>query len=118
MGDEHMSDEYIAGPPANGPGAAALLAAAMGAFVLGVVALAGDWSPGLARALTFWKPTGPLSGVTDVAIILWLASWLLFARLWARRNVNLRRISVLATLLFIVGLLLTFPPFMDLVQGK
>ncbi|HZZ39845.1 MAG TPA: hypothetical protein VFE06_11990 [Acidobacteriaceae bacterium] len=113
-----MSNEQVAGPPANGPGAAALLAAAIGGFILGVLALTGDAFPSLARALTFWRPTGPLSGVTDIAIIVWLASWLVLSRLWVRRNLNLHRISLLAALLFIVGLLLTFPPFMDLLQGK
>ena len=115
----HMSDEQaMPSPPANGPGAAAVLAAAIGACILGVVALAADSFHGVARALTFWKPTGPLSGVTDVAIVVWLASWLVLSRLWARRTLDLRRISLVAALLIIVGLLLTFPPFMDFVQGK
>jgi len=113
-----MGDEQPASLPANGPGAAALLAAAIGGFTLGVVAFVGDASSGVARALTWWKPTGPLSGVTDVTIIVWLASWLVLSRLWARRTLDFRRISLLAVLLFIVGLLLTFPPFMDFLQGK
>lgn len=112
-----MSEE-AAGAPANGPGAAALIAAAIGACTLGVLALAGDAVTGIAHALNFWNPTGPLSGVTDLAIGVWLLSWFALSRLWASRNLPLRRINLAAAVLFGVGLLLTFPPFMDLLQGK
>ncbi|MEO7066731.1 MAG: hypothetical protein ABI114_07465 [Rhodanobacter sp.] len=113
-----MENDQSVSLPANGPGAAALLAAAIGGFTLGVAALAGDAFSGVAQALTWWKPTGPLSGVTDVTIIVWLASWPLLSRLWARRTLDFRWVSLLSALLFIVGLLLTFPPFMDFLQGK
>jgi hypothetical protein len=113
-----MSDKLVATPPANGLGAAALVAASIGVFLLGVLAVAGDALPTLARALTFWKPTGPLSGVTDIAVIGWLISWGVLARLWMRRNLPLRWINLAAALLFTVGLLLTFPPFMDFLQGR
>jgi hypothetical protein len=112
-----MSDE-LAAPTANGPGAAALVAAGIGCFALGVLALAGDASPGVAHALNFWNPTGPLSGVTDIAILVWLLTWFVFSRLWAVRNVRMVRVNLTAAALFILGLLLTFPPFMDLLQGK
>ena len=102
----------------NGAGAAAILAAALGCFFLGVLSLAGDASPAVASALIFWKPTGPLSGVTDVSIIIWLLAWYILNRLWARRAVDLRKINTAAILLFAGGLLLTFPPFMDVLQGK
>ena len=112
-----MTDD-LASPPANGPAAAALLAAGIGGFTLGVLALAGDAFRGVARALNFWNPTGPLSGVTDVAIVVWLISWFVLARLWAGRNLRLGRINLIAAGLFTAGLLLTFPPFMDLLQGR
>jgi hypothetical protein len=102
----------------NGPGAAAILAAAGGCFALGVLALAGDASPSIAAMLKVWKPTGPLSGVTDGAIILWLALWFILNGLWRRRNLNLARINLASVVLFVGGVLLTFPPFMDLLQGK
>jgi hypothetical protein len=37
---------------------------------------------------------------------------------WGGRNVELGRVNALAAGLFILGLLLTFPPLMDLLQGK
>ena len=88
---------------ANGPGAAAVLAAAIGGLSLGVFALAADAFPALARVLNLWNPTGPLSGVTDIAIIVWLVSWFALSRRWVRRNLNLQRINLVAALLFLQG---------------
>lgn len=105
-------------PVPNGAAAAALLAAGLGCFVLGVVAVAGDGSHALARLLTFYRPTGPLSGVTTVAIVCWLAAWGVWHRMWKGRTVALGRISAVAWVLLGLGLLLTFPPFGDLLLGK
>lgn len=102
----------------NGAAAAALLAAGIGTFTLGIFALASDAFAWIARVLNLWKPTGPLSGVTSLAIAVWLLSWLALSRRWAAREVDLRRIIRIVASLFIGGLLLTFPPFMDLLQGK
>jgi hypothetical protein len=102
----------------NGPGAAAILAAGIGSLALGVFAFAGDASPPILRAFNFWNPTGPLSGVTGTAIVVWLVAWFALARNWNARNVNLARVNVSAFVMLIAGLLLTFPPFMDLLQGK
>jgi hypothetical protein len=111
-----MGEEQTTRP--NGSAAAALLSAAIGGFALGVFALAGDAFPGLARAFTVWRPTGPLSGVTGAAIIVWLMTWIELSRHWAGRDLDFRRINRAALVLFVGGLLLTFPPFMDLIQGK
>jgi len=102
----------------NGTGAAAILAAGIGSAALGVLALAGDASPAISRALVFWQPTGALSGVTTCAIVVWLLAWLGLSRRWAERNVNLTWVTLTAFVLLGVGLALTFPPFMDLLQGK
>ncbi len=102
----------------NGPGAAAILAAGLGSLALGVFALAGDASPPIRLALNVWNPTGPLSGVTTGAVIVWLVAWFALARAWGRRSVNLARVNTAAFIMLIAGLLLTFPPFMDLLQGK
>jgi hypothetical protein len=102
----------------NGRGAAAVLAAATGCFALALLALAGDASPSIAAALNFWKPTGPLSGVTDVAILLWLAAWFLLSRRWGGHDVNLVRINLVSFATFAAALLIVFPPIMDFLQGK
>jgi hypothetical protein len=85
---------------------------------LGVLALAGDAYPPVARALNVWKPTGPLSGVSDLAIIVWLLVWLVLARAWARRTVKWGMVKAASIAMLAAALLLTFPPFMDLLQGK
>ena len=102
----------------NGPAAAAILAAGMGCFILGILAVAGDGSKHLATLLTFYKPTGPLSGVSTVAIIVWLVAWLVLARLWKTKAVALAKVNTAAFVLLGIGLLLTFPPFADLLLRK
>jgi hypothetical protein len=56
----------------NGTGAAAILAAGVGSLALAVLALASDKLALIKRFLTFYNPTGPLSGVTTTAILIWL----------------------------------------------
>ena len=102
----------------NGRGAAAVLAAGIGSIALALLALVGDASRTVSSALNFWNPTGPLSGVTDVAILIWLAAWLLLSRLWVMRDVNLARINVISFAMFAAAILITFPPVMDFLQGR
>ena len=112
------ADGAAPGQIPSGPGAAAILAAGLGSLALGVFALAGDAWPRLGHAFIVWPPTGPLSGVTLGAIVVWLAAWLALSRLWREREINLARVNAAAFLMLAAGLLLTFPPFMDLLQGK
>ncbi len=102
----------------NGPVAAALLACGIGCFVLGVLAVAGDGSKRLASLLNFYKPTGPLAGVTTVAIAAWLIAWAVLAARWRARQVAFGKVSAVAFALLALGLLLTFPPFGDLLLGR
>nr|WP_253958983.1 hypothetical protein [Paraburkholderia fungorum] len=102
----------------NGPAAAAILAAGIGCFAVGLFALAGDAFTAFAHFFTFYKPTGPLSGVTTSAIVVWLLSWFALSRQWGARSVALGRVTTVAFLLLALAVLLTFPPFMDLLQGK
>jgi hypothetical protein len=113
-----MMSDPDEGASANGAGAAAVLAAGIGGCVLGLCALAGDASASIGHLFNIWNPTGPLSGVTSAAILAWLVAWGLLSRHWSGRSVNLGRINLISALLMVVGLLLTFPPFMDLLQGK
>ena len=98
----------------NGSGAAAILSAGFGAFCIGVFAVAADKSPHIKALLNIYKPTGPLSGVTTVAIALWLVSWAVLALRWRNRDVRLARITTIAFVLLGLSFLLTFPPFADL----
>jgi hypothetical protein len=102
----------------NGSGAAAILAAAMGSLALGLLSLAEDALPPVQRALIVWPPTGSLSGVTLAAIVVWLATWYWLGSRWNAVDVNMVRINLAAFAMLGAALLLTFPPFMDLLQGK
>jgi hypothetical protein len=102
----------------NGPAAAAILSAGIGCCALGILAVIGDGSAAAARLLTFYLPTGPLSGVTTTAILVWLLSWLILARRWRSKTVAIAKVNTMAFLLLGLSLLLTFPPFADLLLGK
>ena len=102
----------------NGAAAAAILSAGIGCCALGILAVVGDGSAVVARWLTFYMPTGPLSGVTTTAIIVWLVSWLILARRWRSKTVAIVKVNAVAFALMGVALLLTFPPFADLLLGK
>ncbi len=103
-------------PPAltNGSGAAAILAAGIGSFALAVLACAGDKSAAVKNSLIFYKPTGPLSGVTTTAILIWLLAWGILEWRWRNKTVAVGRVSAVALALLGLSLLLTFPPAVDL----
>ena len=114
-----MSPTEVSAPAAstglpNGSGAAAILAAGIGSFTLAILAIASDHLAILQRLMVFCKPTGPLSGVTTSATIVWLVIWAFLDLMWRRRTVNLGCASAAALALLILSLLLTFPPLADL----
>jgi hypothetical protein len=98
----------------NGSGAAAILSAGVGTAALGVLAVLGDKSAAVKGWMIFYKPTGPLSGVTTVAILIWLGCWGLLEWRWRKRSVAVGRVCLVALGLLGVGVLLTFPPVGDL----
>src|ERR1700729_262343 len=71
----------------NGSGAAAILSAGIGSFTLAVLAIASDKSAPIKNILIFYKPTGPLSGVTTTAILIWLLTWVILEWRWRDRTV-------------------------------
>jgi hypothetical protein len=98
----------------NGPGAAAILAAGIGSFALALLAWAGDKSAAVKNSLVFYRPTGPLSGVTTAAILIWLLTWGILEWRWRNKTVAVGRITAIALALLGLGLLLTFPPVVAL----
>jgi hypothetical protein len=98
----------------NGSGAAAILSAGIGCFSLAVLAIMGDKLPALKAPLTFYKPTGPLSGVTTAAILIWLFIWIILDMRWKKKTVALTRVSIVSLVLLGLGFLLTFPPIADI----
>jgi hypothetical protein len=98
----------------NGSGAAAILAAGIGVFALAVLACAGDKSTAVMSLFIFYDPTGPLSGVTTIAILVWLITWGILEWCWRKRTVTVGHITAIALALVGLSLLLTFPPVVDL----
>jgi hypothetical protein len=98
----------------NGSGAAAMLATGIGSFILAALAFAGDKSVYIKGILNFYKPTGPLSGVTTVAIVVWFLIWGLLEWRWRKRAIAMSRINILSLTLLALSILLTFPPIVDL----
>ena len=99
---------------ANGSGAAAILSAGIGSFAIALFMILADKSVYMRKLFVFYTPTGPLSGVTTAAILLWLAAWVGLEFRWRRRTVALSRINSIAFVLLGLSLLLTFPPLADL----
>lgn len=114
--DEAATDAAAALP--NGPAAAAILAAGIGSFALGLFDILGDAFRAMGRFFTFYGPTGPLSGVTTSAILIWLVSWFGLSRLWGKKSVAIARVNAAAFVLLALAILIIFPPVMDLLEGK
>ena len=111
------ADKFEASIP-NGAAAATILAAGAGCFAVSLCGWLGDVFPIVSHFFTFYKPTGPLSGVTTTAIAFWLILWVCLSKAWERRTLPMRLISTVAFALLGFGFLLSFPPFGDLLQGK
>jgi len=97
----------------NGGGAASVLAAGIGSFLVALFALLADKIASIKNLMAFYKPTGPLSGVTTCAIVAWLVTWAILYVRWRNRSVALARVGTTALILLIAGVLLTFPPIAD-----
>ncbi|MGH9595987.1 MAG: hypothetical protein ACRD3K_04225 [Edaphobacter sp.] len=98
----------------NGSGAAAILSASIGCLTLAILSIAAAASSSLKAILTFYKPTGPLSGVTTVAILVWLVTWAILDWRWKRTTLAMARINIAAFVLLVLAFLLTFPPIANL----
>jgi len=97
----------------NGPVAAAFLAAGIGTFALGLFTTGAAAFDGVANALRWSTPVGPLSGKSTLAVIIWLGAWVILGPLWRTREVRFASIYRWTLVLVALGLLLTFPPFFE-----
>ena len=98
----------------NGSGAAAVLSAGVGSFMVALLAILADKFAIIKSLMNFYKPTGPLSGVTTTAILVWLTVWSVFELRWCKRDISMGRVIVVALVLLTLSLVLTFPPVADL----
>ena len=98
----------------NGSGAAAILSAGLGCFAVALLAFIADKSAAIKSMMIVYKPTGPLSGVTTLAIAVWLVCWLVLELRWRQREVAMKKISLIGVGLLLLCVLLTFSPIVDL----
>jgi hypothetical protein len=98
----------------NGKAAAALGAGGIGAFVMGLVTTLSEAPSSFGSALNWYNPAGPLSGKTTVAVIVWLIAWAILGNQWKDKDVDFDKISMIALVLLLLGILGTFPPFFEL----
>jgi hypothetical protein len=112
MSDQDTASTAVNLKP-NGSGMAAVFAAGAGSFAVAFLALLADKATGFKSMMSFYPPTGPLSGVTTLAIAVWLIVWTTLHMRWRGRAVSVAWTH--AALVFLVlSLLLTFPPIADL----
>jgi len=111
--EARMEEERIGTRKPNGPAAAAIMAAGAGTFAIGLMTTLAEAFAGLRSALTWYAPSGPLSGKTGVGIIVWLVVWVALVSVWRGRNVNIGRVLTWTALLLVLGFLGTFPPVFE-----
>lgn len=101
----------------NGPVAAALLAGGIGATVFGLIVFIADLSKPFSDSLNWYKPVGPLAGKSILGTLVFFIAWAVAHFVWKDKEVNFNRISTIAIVLLVIGLVTTFPPFWDMFKG-
>ena len=98
-------------PLTNGPAAAAILASGIGCLALGLLTTLAQALAPVREALNFYNPTGPMSGKTILATMVWLVAWALLHFLWRSEQVDFGKIFMVTLVMIAIGLLGTFPLF-------
>ena len=98
----------------NGSAAAAILSAGIGSLALALFTIVADQSATAKNLLSIYKPTGALSGVSTLAILVWFVVWAVLEWCWRDHSLPLKRINIIAFTLLALSLLATFPPLSDL----
>lgn len=98
----------------NGKALAAILSAGIGSFLLGFFAFIGELNEAVKGLLNFYPPSGSLSGITTLAVIGWLISWVVLYFAWRNRDVNFNIVFIIGLIFIGLGLLFMFPPFIDI----
>jgi hypothetical protein len=108
---EDMDGEDLDAPPdPNGGIAAAIIAAGIACAVLGLLVV-GAAASGLVRQwLTFYEPTGPLSGKAIVSVVVYLVVWPNLHYRLRDKQVDLYKAFMITVALVAIGVVGTFPP--------
>jgi len=95
----------------NGVASAALIGAGIGCFALGLLTLLTEVNSTIENALDFYAPTGPVSGITTLAVVVWLVAWVAMHLLWKNRRIDFRKVYIVVLVLVALGVLGCFPFF-------
>ncbi len=95
----------------NGTAVAALFGAGIGCLVLGLLTLLTKVSSTIENALDLYRPTGPVSGITTLAVIVWLVAWAAMHTFLRNRQMDLHKVYIIVLILVGLGLLACFPFF-------
>ena len=102
----------------TGPAAAAFIAGGIGCFVIGFLTTAAELSAGLKTFLQWDAGVGPLAGKTGYGVIIFFIAWIVMHFMWREKDIDLKKSVVIASVLTGLGLLLTFPPFFQMLAGE
>ncbi|MCH7547073.1 MAG: hypothetical protein IID30_11805 [Planctomycetes bacterium] len=98
----------------SGVAAAAFVAAGIGCAALGFLTTLAQMSVGVKNLLNWWNPTGPLAGKSGVAVIIWIAAWIVLHIAWKNKAVSERRAFTITLVLIAAGIVGTFPTFFEM----
>ena len=93
---------------ANGAALASFLAAGIGAFAMGFIVILNQ--AGVFAPPAVYAPAGGVTGRTTLAVVIWLIGWAVLHSRWKDRQIESRRVHLLALTLMGLGILLTLPP--------
>jgi hypothetical protein len=97
----------------EGPISAAIIASGVGALALGLLTTLAEASTQIKDWLQWNTSVGPLSGKTSMAVIIWLAVWVVLHFALRHKPYETRGALLVAIILIGLGVLGTFPPFFE-----
>lgn len=98
--------------------AATLVAAGVGCLAMGIVTTLSEALKPVADVLNLYKPVGPLSGKSLVAIVVWLVAWAALNRSAQGKQINVGKWLTCSLVCVGIGVVATFPLFFDLFGDK
>lgn len=102
----------------DGPAAAVMISAGIGALVLAILVVIAEAKESFKNSLAYSDRVGPLSGKTIWAVVAFAVSWLVLSVVLRRREVDLGKAAVLASVLLALALVGTFSPFFELFKPE
>lgn len=107
-------DVALSAEKPNGPVVAATLSVGVSAVALGAFTTLAEASTSVKDFLNFYDPVGPLAGKTTYAVIIYMIAWAGLHMALKDRDLPWKPFIQATTVLFIISLVLTYPPFFQM----